>query len=70
MPQPTIARIPAAFVVPPDDDVWAKYLDNWVELKRKDGTIDSLFGHWIRGEGTATNEPRWSIARDVLGWID
>jgi len=70
VPQPTIAHIPAAFVVPPDDDVWAKYLDNWVELKRKDGTIDSLFGHWIQGEGTATNEPRWSIARDVLGWID
>jgi hypothetical protein len=50
--------------------VWAKYLDNWVELKRKDGTIDSLFRHWIQGEGTVTSESRWSIARDILGWID
>jgi Na+/H+-dicarboxylate symporter/ABC-type amino acid transport substrate-binding protein len=70
VPQPTVARIPAAFVVPPDDDVWAKYLDNWVELKRKDGTIDSLFRHWINGEGAVTTEPRWSIVRDVLGWIE
>jgi Na+/H+-dicarboxylate symporter/ABC-type amino acid transport substrate-binding protein len=70
VPQPIVARIPAAFIVPPDDSAWAMYVDNWVALKRKDGTIDSLFRHWIHGEGAATTEPRWSIIRDVLGWID
>ena len=70
VPQPIVARIPAAFIVPPDDSAWAMYVDNWVALKREDGTIDSLFRHWIHGEGAATTEPRWSIIRDVLGWID
>jgi Na+/H+-dicarboxylate symporter/ABC-type amino acid transport substrate-binding protein len=70
VPQPIIARVPAAFIVPPDDNAWALYVDNWVALKRKDGTIASLFRHWIQGEGAASTEPRWSIMRNVLGWIE
>ena len=31
--------------------------------------IVGTIGYWILGEGTKVREiPRWSVARDVLGW--
>ena len=41
-----------------------------IEVKLRDGTIDDLFGHWILGEEAKKSEPRWSIVRDVLHWVD
>ena len=47
-----------------------EFLDNWVMLKLNDGTIDKAYRYWILGEGTEPKAPRWSVIRDVLGWID
>ena len=30
----------------------------------------ALFAHWIEGGGAEIKEPRWSIIRDVLGWVE
>ncbi len=70
VPQPHITKIPAGFVVPHEDDRWAKYVDEWVALKKKDGSIQQLFQHWILGEGAEDETPRWSVIRNVLGWIE
>jgi ABC-type amino acid transport substrate-binding protein len=70
VPQPVRAFVPAGYPVPKDDDEWAAYVDGWVTLRRKDGTIDMLFDHWIRGQGAEAIEPRWSMIRDVLGWVE
>jgi ABC-type amino acid transport substrate-binding protein len=32
--------------------------------------VDGLYRDWMLGEIDATRPPRWSIARDVLGWLD
>ena len=29
---------------------WAQFINTWIELKRCDGTIDALYGHWILGK--------------------
>lgn len=68
VPQPVLARLTGGYVVPPQDDPWARYVGEWVKLKRQDGTIDALFDHWIGGGGARSTAPRWSVARDVLGW--
>ena len=47
-----------------------EFLDNWVMLKRNDGTIDKIYDYWILGKGTEPTKPRWSIIRDVLHWIE
>jgi ABC-type amino acid transport substrate-binding protein len=70
VPQPVETRVPSGYLVPPDDHAWANYIDGWVDIKRMDGTVDSLFDHWIRGQGADSVEPRWSIIRDELGWIE
>ncbi|WP_158265659.1 cation:dicarboxylate symporter family transporter [Blastopirellula marina] len=52
--------------------VQAKRLENvvsrWIDLKQKDGTIDSLYAHWIEGKSARHSTPRWNVMTNVLGW--
>jgi ABC-type amino acid transport substrate-binding protein len=52
------------------DPMFNDYLDRWIELKRGDGTIDALYAYWILGHDETQHGPRWSVIRDVLGWVD
>ncbi len=63
-------RLPAAYAVPKGDLEMMEFVSNWIDLKRKDGTIDSLYDYWMLGGAARPREPRWSIIRDVLGWVD
>jgi len=31
--------------------------------------IDRAYDYWILGQGAVVKRPRWSIVRDVLGWV-
>ncbi|MCO6458590.1 MAG: cation:dicarboxylase symporter family transporter [Pirellulaceae bacterium] len=44
-------------------------LEHWVQLKKLDGTMQENYDHWILGKSPPTNQPRWSVIRDVLGWV-
>ena len=68
VPKPDAIALPAGYPVPREDDRWANYVREWLVLKKKDGTVDDLFDHWIRGKGAEDTTPRWSILRNVLGW--
>ena len=70
VPEPGIVKIPLAYPLAGGDPNWAYFLNTWIELKRRDGTIDALYGHWILGKQAGKRQPRWSIMRDVLGWVD
>ncbi len=45
-------------------------MSRWIHLKQSDGTIDTLYAHWIEGKTAETNERRWNVLDDVLGWSD
>ncbi|MHC4128190.1 MAG: cation:dicarboxylate symporter family transporter [Planctomycetota bacterium] len=45
-------------------------LDQWVALKAKDGAIERAYAHWILGRQARPRDPRWSVLRNVLGWVD
>ena len=68
VPQPRPLKIPLAYVVAGRDHEFASVIDAWIGLKRKDGTIDELFAHWIQGARATTATRRWSVMDDVLGW--
>jgi ABC-type amino acid transport substrate-binding protein len=70
VPQPLNAKVPLGYPLPKGDKEWSWFVSTWVELEKKNGTVDSLFEHWIRGGGAESTEPRWSIIRDVLHWVD
>jgi ABC-type amino acid transport substrate-binding protein len=70
IPQPDVVSAPLAYPVARGDLQMAGFLSNWVELKKKDGTIESLHEHWILGGAARQRGPRWSVIRDVLGWVE
>ena len=63
-------RYPAAYAVPKGDAEMQAFVSNWVDLKRKDGSVDALYEYWMLGGASRPRTPRWSVVRDVLGWID
>ena len=70
VPRPDTISVPLAYVVRRGDDEWRRYVDVWLELRRRDGTLDQLYDRWILGEQAGGAAARWSIAGDVLGWYD
>jgi Na+/H+-dicarboxylate symporter/ABC-type amino acid transport substrate-binding protein len=70
VPEPGTVKIPLAYPVARRDKDFAAFLNTWIELKRRDGTIDALYGHWILGKQAGKRQPRWSIMRNVLHWVD
>jgi Na+/H+-dicarboxylate symporter/ABC-type amino acid transport substrate-binding protein len=67
---PGATRIPLALAMPRGESDLATFVDTWLDLKRRDGTIDELYAYWILGRGPVRAGPRWSIIADVLGWAD
>lgn len=68
-PSGDIVSLPVAFVVSQSDPKLSQILDNWILLRQKHRLIDRLYEHWILGKSPQQREPRWSVARDVLGWL-
>jgi ABC-type amino acid transport substrate-binding protein len=70
VPSSDLIKVPLAFAMPRDEPELAAVVNTWVDLKRRDGTIDGLYRYWILGRDATDRRPRWSIVRDVLGWVD
>ncbi|MGB0837406.1 MAG: cation:dicarboxylate symporter family transporter [Flavobacteriaceae bacterium] len=67
--QPELIKIPTSYPMVKDNS-WELFVNTWLEMKEDDGTIEHLFHHWIEGKGAEIVEPRWSVIKDVLGWVD
>jgi ABC-type amino acid transport substrate-binding protein len=69
VPSPGVIKVPLAFPLR-RDPAWAAFVDTWIEMKRRDGTLAALYDHWILGRSATARTPRWSVVRDVLHWAD
>lgn len=63
-------QVPLAYALPLGEEEWRDAVNAWIALKRADGTVDRLYDHWILGRQATPERPRWSVIRDVLGWVD
>ncbi len=70
VPEPGIVRVPLAYPIARHDDAFASFVNTWMDLKRKDGTMETLYNYWVLGREAAPRQPRWSIIHDVLHWVD
>jgi Na+/H+-dicarboxylate symporter len=70
VPKPDVVRIPLAYPIAKNNPEWLEFLNNWILLKKENGTIDGYFNYWIYGQGAETKKKRWSIIKDVLHWVD
>jgi ABC-type amino acid transport substrate-binding protein len=68
-PSPRKISVPLVYVFR-DDLQMNKTMDQWIGNKELDGTIAQVYDYWILGKGSEQKEPRWSIIRNVLGWVD
>ena len=68
IPKPILA-VPVAYSLPYGERSLVNLVNAWLQLKEQDGTIQSLYNYWIQGQTSAVEPPRWSIIRDVLGWV-
>ena len=64
VPEPGLIKVPLAYPLARHDDRWAGFVNVWIELKRRDGTIDTLYR-----QDAQEKRRRWSILRDVLHWV-
>lgn len=70
VPEPSLIKVPLAYPIARRDQGFAAFVNTWIELKRKDGTLDALYNYWILGRDAAPKQPRWSIMRNVLHWTN
>ncbi len=70
VPRPNVVVVPIAFATPKSAPELHDYVSTWVALKRQDGVVRYLYDFWILGRGAQSTEPRWSVIRNVLGWVD
>jgi Na+/H+-dicarboxylate symporter/ABC-type amino acid transport substrate-binding protein len=68
VPKPVV-RVPVALALPGGDQVFKAYVDNWLLLQEQSGRLDELYGYWVLGESIKAGEARWSVIKDVLGWV-
>jgi len=69
VPQPDVIRIPVAFPLKPGDERLRVFMNTWIEMQRRDGTLDELYATWILGRRPEASAHRWSVIRDVLHWV-
>jgi Na+/H+-dicarboxylate symporter/ABC-type amino acid transport substrate-binding protein len=70
IPKSSALKTPLGFAVPKGQHDFAALLGRWLAAKKSSGEIQQAYDYWILGKGAEKKEPRWSIARDVLGWWD
>jgi Na+/H+-dicarboxylate symporter len=70
VPQPAGRSVPLTYVVANKDRDFADYVSYWIELQQKGEIIKQLYAHWILGKAAEEKEPRWSIIRNVLHWVE
>ena len=70
VPVPGIVKVPLAYPIAKHDQAFVEFINLWIDLKKKDGTIDTLYRYWVLGRNDTLKTKRWSIVRDVLHWVD
>ena len=68
VPQPRPHKVPLAYLIADHDELLATMVNAWIDLKRKDGTIDELFAHWVLGREAHVKGRRWSLLDELLSW--
>ncbi len=69
IPEPHYSA-PMGLMMAKGDRDFVSLVSDFLQLKTVDPALDELYDKWILGKDKTRKQPRWSIGRDVLGWID
>ncbi len=69
VPPPPIS-LPLTYAMARGDHELTDYVNALIDLKKRDGTLKKLYDYWVLGRFAANRQPRWSVIRDVLHWVE
>jgi len=70
VPKPTVF-FPVAYAVARGNNDLLTAFNAWLLAEKSEGNVDALYRHWMLGEAAKVKKaPRWSVVRDVLGWVE
>ncbi len=64
-----ITQLSLAYAVALREAEVAEYLSRWLEVFKGTSVDERLYDHWILGKTATPKAPRWSVLRNVLGWV-
>ncbi len=71
VPRPGTFSVPLGFAISRQQREFGDFLAGWLDLKDKEGDFERFYDRWIRGKSpTGDKVPRWSVIRNVLGWVE
>jgi Na+/H+-dicarboxylate symporter/ABC-type amino acid transport substrate-binding protein len=70
VPPTPVVRIPTGYAVARGNTDLLRYLDTWLLTAKLNGTVDQFYRYWMLVQVKHTQSPRWSVIRNVLGWIE
>ncbi|MBD3851706.1 MAG: cation:dicarboxylase symporter family transporter [Acidobacteria bacterium] len=70
LPFSEVTAWPLGYATAPGDAEFLRFLDLWIDLMRDEGFVTNLRDHWILGRTAVPRNPRWSVIRDVLHWVE
>ncbi len=69
--KPDYVRYPVSFVTGGNNIEFTSYVDRWISIIKRNGQFDTIYGYRVQGKDKPEDiPPRWSIIRDVLGWME
>jgi Na+/H+-dicarboxylate symporter/ABC-type amino acid transport substrate-binding protein len=70
IPLRPLYQVPSGFAVSLENSAFASFLSQWLITIEAGHYDDQLYDHWVLGNNAEKSEPRWSIIRNVLHWVD
>ncbi|PHR84098.1 MAG: sodium:dicarboxylate symporter [Colwellia sp.] len=62
-------KAPVALILPKGQNDYANFINTWLKLKKDSGFQQKVYDYWILGKNPKAKKPRWSVMKDVLGWL-
>ncbi len=72
VPDPLICQESFAYALPAGSDRFLTFINLWLKLKQNEGFTKAQYDLWVLGKtrNIMQQEPRWSVLRNVLHWVD
>ena len=70
IPKPNIETFPLGYAVAKGNHDLLAFLNNWIQIKKNSTRMKAVYNFWILGQDAVPKQPRWSVIRNVLKWVE
>ena len=72
LPDTSLGLDMLSYAIPSGNPRLLEYLNQWLALKQAEGYTRNQYDLWVKGktEIAVHQQPRWSIIRNVLSWVE